>query len=106
MNKKGFTLIELLATIVIIALIMSFIMPSATKLINENNEKIYHEYEQMMIEYAQVSKLNHQDRIDLNDLEGLEKVKEECTGYVTINHSSEKPIYQAFITCGDKYSTT
>ncbi len=105
MNKKGFTLIELLATIIIIAIIMTLILPSALRVSKKNNKKIYGEYENMMVEYAKVSVLNDQDLIDLIDLEELEKVKMECSGYVEIDHNSNPPRYYPFITCGDKYTT-
>ncbi len=105
MNKKGFTLVELLATIVIIALIMTLVMPSATKISKNNKTKIYLEYEKMMIEYAKVSKLNNQNTIDLFDLEELDKIKNECIGYVAINHTTTPYQYSAHISCGDQYTS-
>ena len=105
MNKQGFTLIELLVTIVVLALIMSIVFPSAIRLSGENKTKIYSEYEKMMVEYAQVSPLRKEDRIDLDNLDELDKVKEECDGYVTIDHTEEKWEYKAYIKCGDQYTT-
>ena len=105
MNKKGFTLIELLATIIIIAIIMTLVLPSALKVRRKNQNKIYNEYEQMMVEYAKISPLNNQDLIDLIDLEELDKVKQECSGYVEIDHSTLIPTYTPYITCGDQYTT-
>ena len=105
MNKKAFTLIELLATIVIIAIIMALVMPSATRVSRNNRDRIYKEYENMMIEYAKISDLNVNDSIDLIDLAELDKVKNECSGYVTINHDVIPPEYEAFLTCGDQYTT-
>ena len=105
MNKKGFTLIELLAAIIIIAIIMTLILPSALRVNRKNQKKIYGEYENMMVEYAKVSVLNDQDIIDLIDLEELEQVKNECSGYVEIDHTSNPPKYYPYITCGDKYTT-
>jgi prepilin-type N-terminal cleavage/methylation domain-containing protein len=106
MNKKGFTLVELLAVIVIIALIMTMIMPSVSKVRSSNKTRIYSEYETMMTEYARISELNTQNTIDLSDLDELDKVKNECTGYVTINHSNTPATYQAYINCGEEYQTS
>ena len=105
MNKKGFTLIELLATIVIIALIMSIILPSASRMSRDNKETIYHSYEDMMAEYAQVSEYKDQYYINLNDLEELGKVKRECKGYVLIDHDTTPISYISYISCGDDYET-
>ena len=84
MNKKGFTLIELLITIVIISIIMGIVFPLAMKVSIENKYRIYHEYERMMEEYALVSPLKGQATIDLDDLEELDKVKNECAGFVSL----------------------
>ncbi len=104
-SKKGFTLIEMLAVIVIIAIIMALVLPTATRVRNNNKTRIYKEYESMMVEYAKVNELNYQDSIDLIDLDELEKVKNECSGYVEIDHSTNPPTYASFITCGDEYTT-
>jgi type IV pilus assembly protein PilA len=92
-KKKGFTLIEMLAVIVIIAIIMALVLPAATRVRNNNKTRIYKEYESMMVEYAKVNELNYQDSIDLIDLDELEKVKNECSGYVEIDHSTNPPTY-------------
>lgn len=105
MDKKGFTLVELLATIVIIAIIMTLVVPSAEKVSRNNKVKIYKEYEKMMVEYAKISELNKQNLINLNDLEELEKVKNECVGYVQINHSTVPVTYTPYISCTDQYTT-
>lgn len=111
MNKKGFTLVELLATIIIIGLVMTLIMPSASKVSKNNKKRIYKEYEKAMIEYAEVSSLKDGNVIKLSQMnefgeEELGKVKKECDGYVLIDHSSTIPVYSAYITCGDQYTTT
>lgn len=106
MNKKGFTLIELLAVIVIIAIIMTMIMPSASRVNRNNKKRIYSEYENMMIEYAKVSDLNNQNIINLDDLNELERVKDECDGYVQINHSVIPATYSAHIKCTDQYTSS
>ena len=62
--NKGFTLIELLATIVIISIIMTIVLPSAVRVSKNNQTRIYEEYEKMMVEYAKVSPLNNQDTIN------------------------------------------
>ena len=105
MNNKGFTLIELLANIVIIAVIMTMVLPSAIRVSRKNQKRIYAEYENMMVEYARINELNTLDLIDLDDLEELEKVKSECIGYVTINHEIVPNQYKAYISCGNKYET-
>lgn len=105
MNKKGFTLIELLVTIILIGIIMTIVLPSAFKSSNENRIKLYKEYEKMMIEYARVSELNSENIINLNNLEELGRVKNECIGYVTINHGIVPNEYNAYISCGDDYET-
>ena len=105
MNKKGFTLVELLATIVIISLIMSLVLPSALRLSQENSDTIYHEYESMMEEYAAISDYKDQDIIHLSDLQELNTVKKECKGYVVVDHTSSNLEYKAYISCGDKYIT-
>ena len=105
MNNKGFTLIELLVNIVLIALIMAMILPSALRENRKNQKRIYAEYENMMVEYARINELNTLDLIDLMDLEELEKVKNECIGYVTIDHEIEPNQYKAYISCPPSYET-
>ena len=104
-NKKGFTLVELLATIIVIGLIMALILPSATRLSNENKETIYHTYEEMVEEYAAVSEYKNQYYIDIDDLDELSKVKNECTGYVLIDHETSPNNYKAYLSCGEQYQT-
>ena len=105
MNKKGFTLIELLATIVIITFIMGIVLPSATRVSKENQGKMCSAYENMMEEYAQTSTLKDQYFIELSDLEELDKVKKDCTGYVTIDYSVNPPKYNAHISCSNGCKT-
>lgn len=104
MKNKGFTLIELLAVIVILTVLMMVVMPSINKMIKSNNEKKYSNYEQMMIEYAIIDKdkIGDDNKIYLNELQELNDVKKECTGYVLYDNNQ----YSAYISCGDKYQTT
>lgn len=102
MNKKGFTLVELLATIVIIALIMSIVLPSATKVSRENKYEMCEAYKQMMVEYAKTNIKTNQYYIELEDLEELEKVKSDCNneGYVTIDYDENgNQVYEAHLSC-------
>lgn len=103
MNKKGFTLIEVLVSLVIMALIMMIILPSVTRVSRENKLKIYEEYEKMMVEYAKISDKKNNNAIRLTDLEELDKVKNDCSGYVTITHSTP-PVYKAYIKCGEYFT--
>ena len=99
MNKKGFTLVELLATIVIIAVIMGLVLPSATRISRENKDKMCDAYMSMMVEYAQTSKFNNRFYIDLDELDELKKVKDECDGYVTIDYDGDIKLYVAHLYC-------
>ncbi len=110
MNKKGFTLVELLAVIVIISLIMIIVYPNIIRIINDNNEEIYHGFERMMVEYAEVSPLKTANTIMLKDLnidKALDSIKDSgCNGYVSIDHTHIPITYQAYIKCSDdKYVT-
>lgn len=106
MNKKGFTLMELLATIVIIGIVLMIVYPEISKISKKNNDDLYKSYENMMVEYAMVSKLNYKNTIKLAELEDLIQIKNECKGYVTINHGVSPVEYKAYIRCGEKYTTT
>ena len=103
MNKKGFTLIELLTAIVIIGLIMMIAFPLVTKLGAENRDTLYHSYENMMEEYAQIGSYRDEDYIVLGDIEELNQVQNECSGYVKADKDSKE--YKAYISCGDQYKT-
>lgn len=101
MNKKGFTIIELLVTIVVLAMIMMIIFPLITKLMNNNNEKKYQTYEDMMVEYTIVSELSPDanNTIKLSQLNELADVKRECSGYVKVIDKTKKQ-YKAYVSCG------
>ena len=103
MNNKGFTIIELLASIVIIAIIMLIVIPKLSEDEDKKNETLYHAYEDMFEEYARFSKNKDDDYIMLGDIEELEQVKDNCTGYAVNDGSSKN--YKAYISCGDNYKT-
>ena len=105
MNNKGFTLAELLAVIVIITIVLLIVYPAVRKISDNNSDELYKGYERMMVEYARVSSLNNNNIIKLNQLEELDKVKNECKGYVIINHSVTPNTYTAYIKCDNKYTT-
>ncbi len=99
MNKKGFTLMELLTVLVVMVIITMVVYPSVTKLLQKNSKEMYSSYEQMMVEYAKT--LNSKERIILlKELDGLDKIKNECFGYVDTQEE------KAYIKCSDKYKTT
>lgn len=105
MNKKAFTLTEILTVIVIIAIILGIVFPTISKIVNDNKEDMYKDYEKMMVEYAKLSDLKDQNIILLSELDELDKIKRECTGYVSINHSSTPIEYKAYISCDNVYKT-
>ena len=103
MNKKGFTLVEVLTVIIVMTLILMIAFPAINKIMEKNNKDMYESYESLMEEYARASN-NKSSVIKLSSLDGLEKVKEECSGYVEFN--SVTYTYKAYIKCGDRYKTT
>lgn len=111
MNKKGFTLMELIVAFVIMAFIMMMIFPAVLELMNNNNDEMYKSYETMMVEYAKIHpNRKTSTRIMLEDLDELQKVKDECKGYVDISKTidaSGKEVYsyKPYIKCTEKYRT-
>ena len=95
MNNKAFTLVELLATIVIIAIVMGIVLPSAVKVSNENKDKLFEEYKKIVEEYALVSSKKGEATIDITDLDLPEKITRDCTGYVQLVNNK----YIAYIEC-------
>ena len=113
-NKKAFTLIELLTTIVLIALIMGLVMPSAMRVSSENKNRMCEEYANMMEEYAAISPLKDNYYIKLTELDELSKVKEDCSrstecpdcgGYVFVDHTTNPVSYKAYLSCKSGCST-
>ena len=98
MNKKGFTLVELLATLVVIAIVMGIVLPSAVRISHENKDKMLEQYKKVIEEYALVSPLRGQERIDINDLDVIQKIKKECTGYAQLIPGNVIQ-YEAHIEC-------
>ncbi len=105
MNNKGFTLMEMLTVLVVITIIMMITVPIIINISKKNSDEMYASYEDMMEEYAKVSDKKNENLILLDDLEGLQKVKDECKGYVENKNNN----YKAYIKCpkdtGDKYIT-
>ncbi len=104
LNKKGFTIMEVLTVIIVIAALMLITMPLINSISAKNKEELYHSYERMMEEYAVASSVKNKSKILLSELDGLDKIKNECTGYVNIN-KEDSISYKAYIKCGDKYTT-
>ena len=104
MNKKGFTVVEVLAVMIILGLLMLLVVPSISKLMKDNDEKKYSTYEKMMEEYAVVYPDKGLTYIKLSQLTNLEDVKRNCTGYVKVDRNENE--YEAYIKCGDIYTTT
>ena len=105
MNKRGFTLVELLATIVIIAMIMGIVLPSAMRVSKENEGKMCESYEDMMEEYAAISPLRNNYFIDLDELDELDVVKKDCDGYVFVDHTVSPMQYKAYLLCSNGCSS-
>lgn len=103
--KKGFTLTELLVSIVIITMLLMVVLPTISNIMNKNNEQLYASYEEMTVEYAKISDSKDKNRIELNEISGIEKVQKECTGYVLVDKSSTPYNYKAYLKCGSKYQT-
>ena len=101
MNKKGFTLIELLATLVIIAIIMGIVLPSASRVSSENKDRMCVAYEEMMVEYAKTSLLKNRYYIELKDLDELTSVMKDCDGYVTVRYENDEAIYSPHVSCSN-----
>ena len=104
LNKNGFTLMEVLTVIIVITAIMLITLPLINSIRERNNKELYSSYEKIMEEYAIASSLN-KGKILLSELDGLDKIKNECSGYVMITGNSPKS-YKAYIKCSDKYQTS
>ena len=97
--KKGFTLTELLVSIVIMTMLLMVVLPTMSNIIGKNNEELCKSYKDMTIEYAKVSSHKNDNTIQLNDIEGLETVKKECTGYVSVDKTTTPYTYIPHLTC-------
>ncbi len=105
MNQKAFTLTELLVSMVIITMLLMIALPTINNIINRNNDELYSSYEDMVEEYAKISSQKDNDRILLSDIDGIDRVIQECTGYVLVDKTTSPYTYNAFIKCGNKYQT-
>lgn len=97
--KKGFTLTELLVSIVIITMLLMVVLPTINGIMNKNNDELCSSYKEMVIEYAMVSDKKENDTINLDDLDGLDKVKKECTGYISVDKTTTPYTYTPHLTC-------
>ena len=105
MNNKAFTLIEVLSTIVIMGIITLVVVPLISRKGYENQQTLYHEYENMIEEYAKFGQIyGNDDHINLADIPELSKISDECDGYAVIDHDNNDN-YKAYISCSDKYKT-
>lgn len=90
MNKKGFTLIELLAVILIISITLLLVFTSVIKIMQQNRNTKFQEYERLMEAAALLyfEKENSDDEVTLNKLIENNLIKDfgegyTCTGKVT-----------------------
>ncbi|MBQ8892620.1 MAG: type II secretion system protein [Bacilli bacterium] len=94
MNKNGFTLIELIAVLVLIILVTLITFPNIRNLMNNNNEKEFTTYQDMMIQYAKTMPTNKytSNYICLSNL-GMDKINDAmvCNGYVTKSGNTYTP---------------
>jgi len=97
--KKGFTLIELLISIVIITMILMIVLVSIKFIMNKNNDDLCSSYKDMVVEYVKISDKKDKDMINLNELDGLDKVKKECTGYVSVDKTTTPYTYTSHLNC-------
>ena len=59
----------------------------------------------MVEEYAMISPSKDKDKILLEEIDGIDRVKDECTGYVLVDKTTSPYTYNAFIKYGSKYKT-
>lgn len=77
MKKNGFTLVEVLLVLVILGVIAAIFIPEATKLLKENDKKIYKAKEEIMVKAAEDYVLENKSIVLPND--------SSSASYVTIN---------------------
>jgi len=124
-NKKGFTLIELLAVIVVLAVILIIAVPAIGKVIENARNSAYLDNEKMMesatrtyaIKNSNIlpREIGEKETIDLTTLINNNYISEikdpkdsssTCNGYVEIEKKSKKKYtYDAYLQCGDNYTT-
>ena len=96
-NKRAFTLVELIAVMAVLALIMLLVVPGLSSLKEDNNQKQFSTYEDMMVEYARAyPNYKTKANICLKDLD-INPINEKvsCKGYVKVLSTSLK----AYIAC-------
>ena len=97
--KKGFTLTELLVSIVIITMLLMVVLPTISNIMNKNNNELCDSYKEIAVEYARISDKRENDTINITELDGIETVQKECTGYVSVDKTTTPYTYTAHLTC-------
>ncbi len=98
-DKRGFTLVELITVIVVISIVMMIVIPSVSRIQEENRVQMLENYKKMMVEYAKANNKDHKWRIYLYEMDGLENAMENCNGYVTMDYSTDPPTYYPELLC-------
>ena len=96
---------ELLAVITLIALISMISFPVIRSLINNNNNKQFTTYEDLMVEYAKtlpINKYKDSGHICLSELK-MKAINEgtKCNGYVKVDEDNKLKSYLICVQNGD-----